>query len=213
MTAKARGNGSRLARARRGVGFAIAGVVAAVAVANGWVLATGGSRVVTPDRVRHAPVAIVFGAGVRADGTVSAILEDRLLAAVDLYARGVVDTLLLTGDHSNDDYDEVDAMKRFVVARGVPAPAVAIDPHGVDTFSSVARARRVYGYDRAVLVSQAYHLPRALFLAERVGIDCEGVAADRRAYRSMLWFRSREILSRVKAIVDWTLGRSPRLDP
>jgi vancomycin permeability regulator SanA len=202
----------KLARWRR-TSLVVLGLLAgAVTACNAWVLVRGGPRVVAPRDARHAQAAIVFGAGVHADGTVSEILADRLQTAVELYRDGRVDALVLTGDHASPEYDEVDAMRRFVVARGVPDSALVVDPYGVDTFSSVARAKRVYGVDRAIMVSQGYHLPRAIFVGESLGIAAEGVAADRRSYRAMGWFRAREVLSRCKAVLDVASGRAPRLD-
>ena len=185
-------------------------VIAILVVTNALVFARGEPRIVEPATVEHAPVALVFGAGVRSDGTVSQVLGDRLDTAIDLYRAGKVDGLLLSGDHGAPEYDEVDAMRVYAERHGVPSSAITLDHAGFDTFSSVARAGRVFGVKKATLVSQAYHLPRALYLARAEGIDAVGVAADRRHYRGMAWFEAREVLSRTKACVDVLVHRAPR---
>jgi vancomycin permeability regulator SanA len=157
-----------------------------------------------------ADVIIVLGAGIGSDGSPSQVLGDRLETALALYRDGRAPRLLLTGDHASFDYDEVSAMRRWLEGRGVPRDALVLDGAGTDTFSSIARARTVYGAERAIVVTQAFHLPRAVWLARSMGIDAEGVAADRRAYRGALWFQVRELLSRTKAWIDVAVGRKPR---
>jgi vancomycin permeability regulator SanA len=121
------------------------------------------------------PEAIAFGAGVERDGTPSGMLADRLDAAVALYKNGTVQRLLLTGDHSRVDYDEVDSMRRYVLARGVPSAHVALDFAGFRTYDSCYRARAIFGVTRAVLVSQRYHLPRAVYTCRQLGIASVGL--------------------------------------
>lgn len=140
-----------------------------------------------PAAVPHARVAIVFGAGVERDGTPSGMLADRLNTAVELYRRGVVHVLLLTGDHSRADYDEVGAMQRYAVAHGVPASRVALDFAGFRTYDSCYRARAIFGVERAVLVTQRYHLARALYTCRRLGIDAVGIGTpDWGAYSTQM---------------------------
>jgi vancomycin permeability regulator SanA len=120
-------------------------------------------------------VAIVFGAGLEDDGTPSGMLADRLDAAVALHRAGTVQRLLLSGDHSRDDYDEVNAMRRYALARGVPAADLVSDFAGFRTYDSCYRARAIFGVDKAVLITQRYHLPRALYTCRRLGIDATGL--------------------------------------
>lgn len=145
-----------------------------------------------PAQVPGAPVAIVFGAGVWPDGQPSLMLADRLDAAVELYRLGKVRRLLMTGDNGRADYDEVTAMKRYAVARGVPADRVNLDYAGFRTYDSAYRARAVFGVSRAVLVTQRYHLPRALYLANSFGIDAVGLAAGRHDYPRQAYYNLRE---------------------
>jgi vancomycin permeability regulator SanA len=127
---------------------------------------------VPPERV-----ALVFGAGVRADGQPTAMLAGRVQAAAALYHAGRVDKLLMTGDNSRVEYDEVTAMKRHAVGLGVPPDAVSLDHAGFSTYESCYRARAVFGLDRAVLVTQAYHLPRALYTCRGLGVEAVGLGA------------------------------------
>ena len=201
---------SALRRQRRRALFLAGSVLFALITTNAWVLARGCPQMAAPATVEHAPVALVFGAGVHSDGTVSQVLGDRLDTAIDLYDSKKVDGLLLSGDHGAPEYDEVDAMRVYAERRGVPREAITLDHASFDTYSSVFRAKHVFGVSRATLVSQSYHLPRALYLALAQGIDAQGVSADRRSYRGLVWFEGREVLSRTKACLDVLLKRSPK---
>jgi vancomycin permeability regulator SanA len=142
--------------------------------------------------VPSAPVAVVFGAGVAPNGRPSPMLADRVDAAVALYKAGKVGRILMTGDNSRPDYDEVTAMKRHAVASGVPAQHVNLDYAGFRTYDSCYRARVIFGVERAILVTQGYHLPRALYLANRMGIDAFGLKAGLDNYRDQRYYDLRE---------------------
>lgn len=158
--------------------------------------------------LRDADTIIVLGAGVGPDG-VSQVLADRLDTALAVYQAGRAKRFLLTGDGASPFYDETAAMKKYLLARGVPDEAMVLDGGGVDTFSSMSRARQMFGVERAVVVTQAFHLPRAVWLARTMGIDAAGESADKRPYRGAVWFALRECLSRPKAWVDIGIGRRP----
>jgi SanA protein len=158
--------------------------------------------------VKTAETILVLGAGVAPDGP-SPVLADRLETALTLYREGRAPRFLLSGDRASQYYDEVSAMKKYLLARGVPESAIDLDGGGVDTFSSMARARAVYGVSRAIVVTQAFHLPRAVWLARSMGIEAQGVEADKRTYRGTLWWMLRECLSRPKAWIDVGVGRKP----
>ncbi len=196
-------------RVRRNV-LRVAAVIAAAtltfALACNFAVLRGGRE--RDSALSDADTIIVLGAGVGPDG-VSQVLADRLDTALALYRAGRAKRLLLTGDASSKYYDEVAAMKKYLVARGVPDEAMIIDGNGIDTFSSMARAREVYGVERALVVTQAFHLPRAVWLARAMGIDADGEVADKRPYRAAIWFALRECLSRTKAWVDVGIGRRP----
>jgi len=209
-------------RLRRGLlaaakGTAVAVLVGALAVGliNLWVLASTRRRVHTRlSTVPRAPVAIVFGAAVRPDGTLSPVTRDRVKAGADLYRSGRVRRLLLSGDHGRGAYDEVYAMRREALRRGVAARDIFLDPAGFSTYDTLARARWVYGVRSAVLVSQRFHLPRALMIARLLGIRAVGLAADRRPTRSECRMAARESAARVKDFVKAGLRVPPvRLGP
>ena len=126
------------------------------------------------------------------------MLNDRLLQGIALYEAGVSDRILMSGDHGRADYDEVNLMKQFAIDRGVPSEAVFMDHAGFSTYESMYRARDVFGAKRIVVVSQEYHLYRALYVAERLGLDAYGVSADLRPYAGQQAREIREVLARNK---------------
>lgn len=170
---------------------------------SAWVYARGRSMECdTIDELAEAPVAIVLGAGVKSDGKPSDALADRLEQALELYRTGKAKKLLLTGDHGTQEYDETNCMRRWVLVRGVKEEDVFCDHAGFSTHDSLARARQVFGVRRAIVVTQAFHLPRALYTAAAMGIEAQGVACDRREYQKGLWYALRETGSRTKAFVQ-----------
>jgi SanA protein len=151
------------------------------------------------------PAAIVFGAGYWPSGRLSDALADRMDAAIDLYQAGKVNKLLLTGDNRIVDYNEPAAMAEYALARGVPRQNLVLDYAGRRTYDSCYRAKTIFGLDRAILVTQAFHLPRALYTCQRLGLDAVGVVADRHRYVRAGWFRFRELLALVRAWLDLNL--------
>ena len=172
----------------------------------------GGRGPVTdePARVPHAQAALVLGAQVKPDGTPSHMLADRITAAEELYKAGRVDKLLLSGDHSRVKYDEVGTMRRILLQRGIPPEDIFTDHAGFDTWDSAQRAARVFGVDSAVVVTQGFHMARALYDARKAGLDATGFVADRRDYgRVMARLRVREAAARVKTLGDVVTGADP----
>jgi len=183
----------------------------AVAVPNLIVWLGGRSPVTTdPAKVPHAQAALVLGAQVYRDGRPSIMLRDRVNAAADLYRAGRVDKLLLSGDHSRVDYDEVGTMRGLLLAKGVPARDIFTDHAGFDTWDSAQRAKRVFDVSTAVVVTQRFHMARALYDARRAGLKVTGFAADRRDYgRVMRRLEVREAAARVKTLADVVTGADP----
>jgi SanA protein len=156
-------------------------------------------------------VAVVFGAKVFPDGRLSAVLAARVDTAVALYHAGRVSKLLMTGDNGRPEYDEVTAMKRHAVRAGVPPEDVVRDFAGFRTYDSCYRAKAVFGVESAVLVTQAFHLPRAVLTARRLGIDAVGLTASDAAMGNRLGRQNlREMGSRVACVVDVLSRRRPR---
>ena len=144
---------------------------------------------------------LILGCGVYADGSLTPMLSDRVQVGVSLYKQGVCDKILMSGDHHTDDYNEVDPMKDTAVSMGVAEEAIVTDSYGLSTYDSIARLASEFGAKRVLIVTQEYHLPRALYLAERFGIDSYGVCADLRTYREQFKYDIREIFARCKDVV------------
>ena len=157
-----------------------------------------------PNEVPPRPAAIVFGAGLRPDGSLMPMLADRLCLAISLYRQGTVSALLLSGDGGlTGDADEVSAMRQFALAREIPESDLLCDPGGVNTYASCRRAGEFFGLEGAVLVTQRFHLPRAVYIARSLGLDAVGIGArDWGAYgiRVMTRYTIREYLALVHAI-------------
>jgi len=149
-------------------------------------------------------VAIVFGAGLWRDGTPTPVLRDRVQTAANLYFDGKVEKLLMSGDNRYVDYNEPEAMRQFALSLGVPDEAIVLDYAGRRTYDTCYRARDIFGVNSAILVTQGFHLPRALFLCNMLGVDGVGVPADIQYYRKIsrfLW-NFREALATLDSIND-----------
>lgn len=192
-------------RWRRWIATAILVALAAVAGMNAWVLAAARGRLHPPasHEMPSVPVALVLGTSAkRPDGAPNLHFESRMQAAAALYAAGKVKTLLVSGARSGRYYDETRDMRAALVARGVPADAIVMDDAGVRTFDSVVRVKEAYRASHCAIVSDAWHVPRALFIADRIGLPAVGVAADPIPLRLSLKARSREWLARVLVVLD-----------
>lgn len=154
---------------------------------------------------------LILGCGVWADGTPSPMLRDRLDQGIALYQAGVSDRILMSGDHGRADYDEVNAMRRYAMAAGVPSEAIFMDHAGFSTYDSVYRAKEIFGAEKLVIVSQTYHLYRAVWLAEGLGVEAYGVSASLRDYRKQEQYGFRELLARVKAVGERLGKPEPKL--
>ena len=148
-------------------------------------------------------VAIVYGAGLRWDGSPTRMLRDRVQTGVNLYFEGKVEKLLMSGDNRFDDYNEPEAMRQYAVSLGVPSDAIVLDYAGRRTYDTCYRAKAIFGVESAVLVTQSFHLPRAIFLCNMLGVDAVGVSASKGYWTgsSFRWIL-REQLSTVVAFVD-----------
>lgn len=197
---------------RRRVTWIVGGVLLAlVAVPVLWVQGVGQSEVRAAADVPTTPVALVLGAGLKPDGSPSVYLTRRLDAARELYERGAVDVLLVSGDNGTPQHDEPTAMLDWLVDHGVPADHVVRDHAGFDTHDSCVRAHDVFGVREAVVVTQDYHLRRALFSCTAAGISVTGVGVSSQSVRPVqaaVW-RARELPASWRAAWDAVTGRSP----
>ncbi|MBQ6263391.1 MAG: YdcF family protein [Clostridia bacterium] len=175
--------------------------VCAVFGLNAYVKSVGGSRIVTPEEaaaIGDADCILVLGCSVKIDHTLSDMLADRLRRGVELYENGAAPKLLMSGDHGTDVYDEVNAMKDYATENGVPSSDVFMDHAGFSTYESVYRAKEIFSAKKVIIVTQEYHLYRALFIAEKLGLEAYGVASDYHTYGGQESRELREILARCK---------------
>ena len=144
---------------------------------------------------------IILGAGLKSDGSPSDMLTDRLLTGIDLIEMGSCGRLLLSGDNSGDAYNEVGAMNEFALDNGVNAELIVLDNYGFSTYESIYRAKNEFGAKKIIIITQEYHLYRALYIAGEMGIDAYGVSADIRTYRGQGYRDAREHLARFKDFI------------
>jgi vancomycin permeability regulator SanA len=155
------------------------------------------------------PAAIVFGAGLWRDGSPTPVLRDRVSTGAQLYFAGKVQKLLMSGGQPSGRYNEPEAMRAYALSLGVPDEAIILDYAGDRTYDTCYRARHIFGLTRAALVTQQFHLPRALYLCNRLGIQATGVSADLREYRrrSLFFWNLREIPATLTAFWDVHIAR------
>lgn len=171
---------------------------------NGWVLHSGGKYICSSEQakeLKEVDCILVLGCGVLPSGRPSAMLADRLQQGVALYENGVSGKLLMSGDHGGAYYDEVNTMKNYATEKGVPSEAVFMDHAGFSTYESMYRARDVFRAKKIVIVTQKYHLYRAIYIARALGLEAYGVAADYRTYGGQFFRDVREVLARNKDFI------------
>lgn len=163
---------------------------------------TSRGKVFQPTEVPQSRAAVVFGAGLLHDGTPSPVLKDRVATAVGLYQAGKVEKILMSGDNRFVDYNEPAAMKEYAISMGVLEDAIVLDYAGRRTYDTCYRAKEIFGLQEAILVTQRYHLPRALFTCQGMGISVNGVAADLRQYHthSLRFWSLRELPATLVAV-------------
>ncbi|WND37731.1 ElyC/SanA/YdcF family protein [Streptomyces sp. BB1-1-1] len=201
----------RLPRTRTGqrrlIRAVVAGCVLGLLPAT-WLHLVTGDRLRTTADVPRTEVAVVFGAGLW-EGEPSPYLAHRLDAAAELYRAGRIEVVLVTGDNSREEYDEPDAMRAYLVRHGVPDGRIVSDYAGFDTWDSCVRAKKVFGVDRAVLISQGFHIRRAVALCQEAGVASYGVGVD--DVHDVTWYYggAREILAAGKAALDAVFEPDP----
>ncbi len=177
------------------------GIILVLSITNIYA-STRSVRFTSLDLVPIEKVAIVLGAQVRKDGSLSAVLYDRVTASVDLYKHGKIKKILMTGDNGRVNYDEVTAMKNTAVAQGIPAGDIILDYAGFSTYESCYRAKAIFGVSEAIIVTQNYHLPRAIYTCRALGIKSYGYGQpDWSRYANFMWrAQPRELLAQVKML-------------
>ena len=175
--------------------------IGAVFGINAFVKGTARDQILTPDeaaKLTDVDCILILGCGVHSDGSPSDMLHDRLRRGVELYELGAAPKLLMSGDHGRKGYDEVDAMKHFAVDAGIDSDDVFMDHAGFSTYESMYRAKEIFQAKRIIIVTQEYHLYRAIYIAESLGLEAYGVSSDYRAYSGQVRMDLREMLARVK---------------
>lgn len=183
-----------------GMGLGLLGGILVLGI-NLWVTGSVRKNILTEQQAAQlegVDCIIVLGCQVKNDGTPSHMLEDRLKRGVALYELKAAPKLLMSGDHGTKGYDEVDAMKRYAVEAGVPSADVFMDHAGFSTYETICRAKEIFGAQKVLIVTQQYHLYRAMYIAEAMGMEAYGVAAEYRQYSGQFARDVREVLARVK---------------
>lgn len=184
------------------LGLILAGLALVVAIVSYVQFAELGSAKNKISELETAPFIIVLGASVREDGTPSDALYDRVISGVEAYKEGKGEKILMTGDNGAFHVNEVETMARIASEAGVPQENVMIDGQGYRTYESCKRAAEVFEIKKAIVITQRFHLGRALFLCDSFGIDVQGLSADRRSYKKIVFFTLRDLAASFKAWVD-----------
>jgi SanA protein len=153
---------------------------------------------------------LVLGAHVQENGQLSFILKDRVDRALELYKAHKVCRFLLSGDHGRKKYDEVNTMKRYLINKGVPQKDIFLDHAGFDTYSSLVRAKKVFDVKSVIIVSQLFHLPRAVYIARKIGLNAYGCPTANDFYERNLYYKFRESLADMKAYFSLMINLNPR---
>lgn len=154
------------------------------------------------DDIEPTRIGIVFGAGVKPSGKPYDMLEDRLLTALDLYNENKIDKILVTGDNRVENYNEPQVMFDYLADKGIPEDDIVRDYAGRRTYDSCFRAHEIFGVDEALLITQGYHLPRSIYLCNRLGVKSSGFSATRREYLYEKTYKVREIAAIYKSLLD-----------
>lgn len=168
---------------------------------NGYVQESVKKQMVSADeaaKLNKVSCILVLGAGIRDGNKPSPMLEDRLKQGIKLYKAGVSDRLLMSGDHGRIDYDEVNVMKQYAIDAGVPSGDIFMDHAGFSTYESIYRAKAVFKAKKIIIVTQKYHMYRALYIGKGLGMKIYGVTSDTQKYSGWLKREAREILARIK---------------
>jgi SanA protein len=165
-------------------------------------------RIYSPADVPTRRVAIVFGAGLTRSGYPTPVLADRVSAAAQLYFSGKIEKILMSGDNRFVSYNEPEAMRQLAISLGVPDDAIVLDYAGRRSYDTCYRAKAIFRVDQAILVTQAFHMPRVLYLCNHLGVNSIGVESDLRTYRksTLFFWNARELLATAAAIWDINIG-------
>ena len=181
---------------------------------NLYVVLNSSSKIVTADELKEKDdddidAILILGAGVNGNSP-SHMLEDRLLEGINLYNKDISEKIIMSGDHGKVDYDEVNIMKKFAIDKGVESEDIFMDHAGFSTYESIYRAKEIFGAKKIVIVTQKYHLYRAIYIANALGMECYGVASDPRTYIGQTYREIREIVARNKDFFTSIIKPNPK---
>lgn len=185
--------------------LAVIGCASVIGV-NAYIMDTSNKTILTSNQTVNlddVDCIVVLGCFVNEDGTPCNLLKDRLDTAIELYNKGAAPKIIMSGDHSSDEYNEVAVMKNYAVKQGVPSEDIFMDHAGYSTYETVYRAKEIFGADKVIFVTQKYHLYRTVYIAEKMGIEAYGVASDYKLHDS------REVLARCKDFVTSIVQPEP----
>lgn len=170
---------------------------------NLWMVMSARPLIYTPETAQNlsGDCILVLGCGLRRDGYPSEMLRDRLDTAIEAYRMGLAPKLLMSGDHGQADYDEVNAMKDYAMEKGIPSEDIFMDHAGFSTYESMYRAKAIFHCEKIIVVTQNYHLYRAIANARAMGMEASGISANRRSFAAQWFFSLRESVARVKDTV------------
>lgn len=180
---------------------------------NFWIVASSKNRIITEEQAKNLPKAdciLVLGAGIWGNSP-SPMLEDRLLQGISLYQNGVSNKIIMSGDHGKKEYDEVNVMKNYAIEKGVPSENIFMDHAGFSTYDSVYRAKEIFEAKKIIIVTQEYHLYRALYVATKLGMEAYGVKSNPREYAGQAFREMREIAARNKDFLQCIFKPTPEL--
>lgn len=189
----------------------ICAIICAVSI-NLRVIQVSNENIISVEKASSikADCILVLGAGVLGNSRPSNMLEDRLLKSIVLYKAGISNRLLMSGDHGRDNYNEVKVMKNFAIAAGVPSENIFMDHAGFSTYESMYRAKSIFKAKKVIIVTQRYHLYRAVYIARKLGMEAYGVASDQRVYAGQSYRDVREVLARIKDFLNCIITPEPK---
>ena len=181
---------------------------------NLYVIFSSSSKIITVDELKDKEdddidAILILGAGVKGNSP-SHMLEDRLLEGINLYNKDISEKIIMSGDHGTVEYEEVNIMKKFAIDKGVESEDIFMDHAGFSTFESIYRAKEIFGAKKIVIVTQKYHLYRAIHIAKSLGVECYGIASDPRTYIGQTYRELREIVARNKDFFTSIIKPKPK---
>lgn len=178
---------------------------------NIYIIFTTKSKIKDIDKINEKDIdcIIVLGAGIRGNGP-SPMLEDRLLTSIKLYNKNLSNKIIVSGDHGRVNYDEVNVMKNYLIEKNIPSEHIFMDHAGFSTYDSIYRAKEIFKVKKAIIVTQEYHLYRALYIAKKLDIEAYGISATNRIYGNQIKRDIRELAARIKDFIKCMFKPKPK---